>query len=506
MLSVPRSSGLLLHITSLPSRFGIGDLGPAAHRFADFLDRTGQRIWQILPLGPVGYGASPYSSVSSFAGNPLLISPHRLVEDGLLDPAALDKAPSFPVDRVDYAAVARFKTQLLNAAFERFDTDASPDEAERLLAFGTQNAHWLDDYALYATLKEVHDGAAWIDWPPSLALRDPDALDAARTEYARTVRKHRFWQYLFDRQWTALRTYCARRNIRLFGDLPIYVAEDSADVWANQDLFHLDEAGRPTVVSGVPPDAFSDTGQRWGNPIYRWDVMREHGYAWWRQRFAHILERVDLVRIDHFRGFAGYWEIPAEEDTARNGRWVDGPGADFFHILQDALGTLPVVAEDLGLITPDVTALRQQFGFPGMAVLHFAFGDGPASDYLPHNYTRNLVAYTGTHDNNTTHGWWAGDALSPEDRRFARSYLDLADDHPTDLHWRCIRLLMASVANQVIIPLQDVLGLGAAARMNNPGNGHNNWTWRYPPNALTDAVAERLSTLTHVYGRAAAPD
>lgn len=501
LLPASRSSGILLHITSLPSRFGIGDLGPAAYRFADFLHRTGQRIWQILPLGPVGYGGSPYSSPSTFAGNPLLISPERLVEQGLLDASDLEAAAHLPAHRVDYDAVARLKHDLLCTAFERFKMALPDTLQEGFSTFCAHNTYWLDDYALYAALKEAHDGAAWMDWPDALALRDPDALDAARAAHKRAIQKHKFWQYLFDRQWTALRAYSTDHDVHFFGDLPIYVAEDSADVWAHQDLFHLDESGRPTVVAGVPPDDFSETGQRWGNPLYRWDLMRERGYAWWQRRFAHILARVDLVRIDHFRGFAGYWEIPAHEETAQNGRWVDGPGANFFATLRDALGTLPVVAEDLGVITPDVIALRKQFNFPGMAILQFAFGNGPSSDYLPHNFHRNVVAYTGTHDNNTTHGWWHSDALDPEARHFARDYLGLSDNAPPDLHWRCIRFLMASVANRVIFPLQDVLGLGEEARMNNPGNGGDNWSWRYQRGALTDDVADRLTTLTRVYGR-----
>lgn len=505
-MPVSRSSGILLHITSLPSRFGIGDLGPAAYRFVDFLARTNQRLWQILPLGPVGYGASPYSSVSTFAGNPLLISPERLVTEGLLVEHDLADPPDFSEGRVEYDAVTHYKQHLLQTAFERFEADASTEDMHAFDVFCEQNADWLDDYALYATLKEVYGGATWTDWPDPLTLRASDVLAEARKKYARALRKHKLWQHWFDRQWTALRDYCHRRSIQLFGDLPIYVAEDSADVWANQSLFHLDEAGRPTVVSGVPPDDFSDAGQRWGNPLYRWDAMRDRNYAWWRRRLAHILDRVDLVRIDHFRGLVAYWEIPADEDTAVNGRWVDGPGADLFSTLQDALGTLPVVAEDLGLITSDVVALREQFDFPGMAVLHFAFGDGPSSDYLPHNYERNLVAYTGTHDNNTTCGWWTSDALSPSERTFAKEYLGLTGNSAPAVHWQCLRMLMASVADRTITPLQDVLGLGAEARMNNPGDGGDNWTWRVARGALTDDVAERLATLTCVYGRAPAND
>ena len=502
-MSSSRSSGILLHITSLPSRFGIGDLGPAAYRFADFLSRTGQRIWQILPLGPAGYGGSPYSSPSTFAGNPLMISPDRLIERGLLRDEDLDALPDFPAKRVDYGAVSSYKRDLLTQAFERFDADAGAADERRFGAFCERNAEWLTDYALYMALKEAHGNAAWMDWPDALALRDSNALVQAREQHACAIRRHTFWQYLFDRQWSDLRAYCHQNDIQFFGDVPIYVAEDSADVWANQDLFHLDEHGRPTVVSGVPPDDFSETGQRWGNPLYRWDRMHERDYAWWTRRFARTLDQVDIVRIDHFRGFAAYWEIPADEETAENGRWVDGPGAELFTTLERHLGDLPVVAEDLGLITRDVIALRDRFDFPGMAVLHFAFGNGPSSGYLPHNYRRNLVAYTGTHDNNTTRGWWSSSALSASARAYAREYMALDGDRPSDIHWRCIRVLMGSVADRAIFPLQDVLGLGAEARMNDPGNGGNNWTWRYVRGALTDAVAERLATLTQVYGRAA---
>lgn len=505
-MSPTRSSGILLHITSLPSRFGIGDLGPAAYRFADFLARSNQRLWQILPLGPVGYGASPYSSVSTFAGNPMLISPERLATAGLLTEHDLNDAPDFPERRVDYEAATRHKRRLLQTAFERFEAGAPTQDVHAFDTFCDQNADWLKDYALYAALKESHGESAWMDWPHALALRDSDALAEARDEHARCIRKHMLWQYWFDRQWTALRTHCHHQGLKLFGDLPIYVAEDSADVWSNQSLFHLDETGRPTVVSGVPPDDFSETGQRWGNPLYRWDTMRDRNYAWWRRRLSHILDRVDLVRIDHFRGLVAYWEIPAGERTAVNGRWIDGPGADLFSALQDDLGTLPVVAEDLGVITPDVVALREQFGFPGMAVLQFAFGDGPSSDYLPHNYTRHLVAYTGTHDNETTCGWWGSDALSSSEWTFAKQYLDLLHDDAPAVHWQCIRFLMASVANRIVVPLQDVLGLGSEARMNNPGNGGDNWTWRLAPGALTDDITNRLATLTRVYGRTPSDD
>ena len=496
-----RASGLLLHITSLPSPYGVGDLGPGAYAFADFLAASHQRIWQFLPIGPVGYGASPYSSPSTFAGNPLLISPERLRDAGLVEPDDLAPLTELPQDRVDYDRLIPAKRHLLTRAFERFEQGHASEAADDFEAFCTAEADWLDDYVLYRALKQAHDEAPWTQWAPPLVRRDEDALAEARRTHAEAIRKHQFWQFLFDRQWHALQAYCHDREIELFGDVPIYVAHDSADVWANQDLFHLDDAGQPTRVAGVPPDMFSDTGQRWGNPLYRWDRMKDRGYAWWSRRIAHTLRRVDLVRIDHFRGFAAYWAIPADEETAVNGEWRDGPGADLFHALGDDLGTLPIVAEDLGIITPDVEALRDQFDFPGMVVLQFAFEDDPTSDYLPHNYRRNAVAYTGTHDNNTLHGWWNSDALSAEGREFAQAYLGLESaDRP--IHWTALRALLGSVARRAVFPLQDVLGLGHQARMNTPGRSTDNWTWRYTSEDLTKKMADRLRTLTYLYGRA----
>lgn len=496
-----RSNGILLHITSLPSSYGIGDLGPSAYQFADFLERTHQQIWQILPLGPVGLGASPYSSPSTFAGNPLLISPDRLRDAGFLTEADLRDVPDLPTDHVDYSRAIPLKHNLLTRAFERFESEASAQDVEDFELFCAEQADWLTDYALYRALKSAHDDAPWTAWPDPITLRDPDALREARREHERTIRKHEFWQFLFDRQWTALRTYCNERSIQLFGDIPIYVAEDSADVWAHQGLFHLDDQGKPTVVAGVPPDFFAEEGQRWGNPIYRWDTMRDRGFRWWTRRVERTLDLVDLVRIDHFRGFSAYWEIPAEEETAVHGQWVQAPGEELFHTLEDRLGNLPVVAEDLGIITSDVTDLRKQFDFPGMAVLQFAFYDDPASEYLPHNFERDVVAYTGTHDNNTTLGWWT-EEIDGEAKDFARTYLDLDESVQDDLSWMCIRMLMASVANRVVIPLQDVLELGAEARMNLPGNGGGNWEWRFTENQLTNHLIDRLKTLTYTYGRA----
>jgi 4-alpha-glucanotransferase len=493
----------LLHPTSLPSPYGIGDLGPAAFAFADRLAKCHQGLWQVLPLGPVGHGASPYSSPSTFAGNPLLISPKRLLDRGLVTPDEVAPLEALPSTRVDYARLLPRKQAVLRSAFDRFDADASAQQRDAFEHFQQREAAWLTTYALYMALKNEHDGAPWTDWGAGLVQRAPDALHDARERLARERRMHAFWQYLFDRQWTSLRAHCHDHSIRLFGDLPIYVAHDSADVWGNRSLFHLAPDGSPTVVAGVPPDYFSPEGQRWGNPIYRWDRMRENGYAWWIRRFRKVLERVDLVRLDHFRGFEAFWEIPATADTAIDGEWRDGPGADLFHALDGALDALPVVAEDLGVITEPVRALRDRFGFPGMAVLQFAFNGDPTNAFLPHNYQRRLVAYPGTHDNNTLRGWWT-DALDGPARRQARVYLDLGTDD--DLIDRSLRMLMASRARRVVSPLQDVLGLGAEARMNTPGKPRGNWAWRYTPGQFSTEALDRLRTLTRAFGRAASQD
>lgn len=505
-----RCSGLLQHITSLPSPYGIGDLGPAAYQFADFLAYTRQQIWQVLPLVPVGYGYSPYAGLSTFAGNAMLISPALLEQQGLLWKEDLIDGPTFPTDHVDFEPALRYKEVLLTRAFKRFEEGQSHVDPADFDAFCTQHAAWLDDYALFRVLKHTYGDGVWTGWPEALRTRDAEALADAHTEHARAVRMRKFWQYLFERQWQRLKTYCNERGIQIFGDLPIYVAHDSADVWANQHLFSLDDQGTPTVVSGVPPDYFSETGQRWGNPLYRYDEMAETGFQWWTDRFARILEQVDLVRLDHFRGFAAYWEVPAEEETAINGRWVDGPGAALFSAIQDRLGTLPVIAENLGVITDDVTALMEQFAFPGMAILQFGFDGDPTNEFLPHNYVRNLVAYTGTHDNDTVMGWWQGAHHSTQDaatiqksRDYASTYLNFAGHEAP--HWAFIRALFASVADYAVVPMQDLLGLGSDARMNTPGEAAGNWGWRYRPGHLTHGLADRLKQMTEVYGRAAEP-
>ena len=498
-----RVSGVLLHPTSLPTEYGIGDLGPSAFAFADQLAEAQQGLWQVLPLGPVGHGASPYSSPSTFAGNPLLISPQRLLEQGMVTDDEVAPLVELPEDRVDFAALLPRKRDLLRAAFRRFDADASADQRAAFQAYRDDQSDWLHTYALYSALKDANDGAPWTQWDADVVRRTPEALQDARERLARECRLHAFWQYLFDRQWTALRIHCQQQDIRLFGDLPIYVAHDSADVWGNQDLFFLDADGQPTVVAGVPPDYFSPKGQRWGNPIYRWGRMRDNGYAWWTRRFQNVLSRVDLVRLDHFRGFEAYWEIPGEAETAVDGEWADGPGADLFKTLRKTLGSLPVVAEDLGVITDPVRALRDRFAFPGMAVLQFAFNGDPSNAFLPHNYPRNAVAYSGTHDNNTLRGWWADDA-SADERQQAATYLDVQrDDALID---RSLRMLLASPADRVVTPLQDVMGLGSEARMNTPGQTQDNWAWRYTPDQLRTAHLDRLRTLTHAFGRTASEE
>ena len=497
-----RAAGLLLHLTSLPGPYGIGDLGPAAHAFVDALARARQTRWQILPLGPVGEGGSPYASPSAFAGNPLLVSPDRLRAQGLVTDDALAPLRALPADRVAFDRLAPRKRALLDAAYRRFTRGAGTADAppaDAFARFRAREASWLSDYALFAALREAHDGAPWSDWDAPLARRHPDALAAARDRHADAVRRHAFAQFLFQRQWDALRAHAAARGVRFVGDLPIYVAYDSADVWAHQDRFQLDDAGRPTAVAGVPPDYFSDTGQLWGNPLYRWDRMARDGFAWWMRRLERLLRLVDVVRIDHFRALANYWRVPADADTAVDGHWADGPGDAFLDAARARLGSLPLIAEDLGVDMAPAYALRDRHGLPGMAVLQFGFDGDPDSPFLPHNYRRRLVAYPGTHDNAPLVAWWRHD-LGDEARARAARYLDATG--ASDLPWRAIRMLLASAARTVVVPAQDVLGLGAAARMNTPATPSGNWTWRLPPGALPPPTLDRLGALTRAFGRA----
>ncbi len=496
----PRSAGILLHPTSLPGSFGIGSLGAEARRFVDFLAAAGQSLWQVLPLGPTGYGDSPYQCFSAFAGNPLLIDLQQLVEEGDLEEAdraaAAGGPPQFPTERVDYGAVIDTKTALLRRAAKRFRAQADPERRAAFDQFCTENAHWLDDYALFMAIKEAHGGAVWTDWEPPLAAREPEALDAARARHQDALFAQRYAQFQFHRQWTALKRAANDRGVRIIGDVPIFVAFDSADLWAHADLFHLDESLQPTVVAGVPPDYFSRTGQLWGNPLYRWDVMAARGFAWWLDRIRHALATVDILRLDHFRGFAAYWEVPAGQTTAEGGRWVDGPGAAFFQRLRDELGSLPLIAEDLGLITDDVIALRDQFDLPGMVVLQFAWTSDAANSYLPHNHRPNRVVYTGTHDNDTTVGWYAS-REGKEKTRIDR-YLGPTEE---PIHQSLIRTAYRSVCDLAVVPLQDVLGLGTEARMNTPGKEGGNWAWRVAEAELTEERATGLRELAGLYGR-----
>ncbi|NNE35331.1 MAG: 4-alpha-glucanotransferase [Rhodothermales bacterium] len=502
-----RASGVLLHITSLPGRYGIGDFGPGAYDFADFLVRADQKLWQLLPLVPVGHGYSPYSSPSTFAINPLLISPDLLVEIGLLTSDEVANIADLPVTHVDFESVIKTKTPLLRAAHTRFLAVATPEMEAAYEKFCERESNWLTDYALFMTIRSRFGDGTWTDWPPKLRDRDTRALHEVAEEMADEVDLHRFWQFIAYDQWSRLRGYCNELGIRIVGDIPIYVAHDSADVWAHPDLFQLDAEGQPTVVAGVPPDYFSETGQRWGNPIYRWDVMEERGYEWWVQRLQSILNQVDVVRLDHFRGFQAYWEVPASEPTAVKGRWVDGPGSRLFEVLRSRLGQMPIIAEDLGLITHEVVELMQKYGFPGMAVLQFAFDNDADDKFLPHNFHRNLVAYSGTHDNDTVHGWYRNDMSTQESaqveraRQYCRQYLNIKDGKEHVLHWEFIRALSMSVADSVIFPLQDVLGLGTEARMNVPGEATGNWSWRFDRAGLTDVVADRLRRITISCGR-----
>ena len=491
-----RASGVLLHPTSLPSRFGIGDFGPDAYRFVDALVEMGQKLWQVLPLGPTGYGDSPYQCFSAFAGNPLLISLERLVEENALSPDDLNAVPSFPAHQVAYGDVIEFKQALLYRSYIYFLQYASAERHAAFEAFCADNADWLDDYALFMALKAAHKGEAWTAWQDDVARRTATALSRARSQLADAIQKQKYLQFQFFRQWHALKRYANEKGVKIIGDIPIFVAFDSADVWAHRELFHLDERGKPTVVAGVPPDYFSPTGQRWGNPLYRWDVMAKQSYQWWIARCRAAFAMFDYVRIDHFRGFEAYWEVPASEPTAVNGRWVKGPGKAMFQAVQNALGQLPIIAEDLGVITPEVKALRDALGFPGMRVLHFAFVADASSDFLPHNYVRNTVAYAGTHDNDTTIGWF--EKLDPVTRQ---QVLDYTGSDGTQINWALIRLLLMSVADTVILTLQDVMGLGSEARMNFPGRADGNWQWRFTWDQLTDDIQARLRKLTAIYGR-----
>ena len=490
-----RTSGVLAHPTSFPGGQGIGDLGEGTTAFIEWLAQAGQARWQVLPLGPTGYGDSPYQSFSAFAGNPLLVSLDALVVDGLLQSGDLEGA-SFPTGHVDFGAVIPWKLDRLRTAAGRLRDGASSALSEALGVWCAEQAEWLDDYALFMALKAEHGGASWLDWEPPLRLRDPAALTQAGARLAEEIDNQRFMQFAFSRQWRIARARAHDAGLRIIGDVPIFVALDSADVWANRDLFQLDAEGRPTAVAGVPPDYFSATGQLWGNPLYDWERNAAEGYRWWIARMQAVFDLVDIVRIDHFRGFEAYWSVPAGEETAINGAWRPGPGRALFDAIHAALGEREIIAEDLGIITPEVDALRLGLGFPGMAVLQFAFGSGPDNLYLPHNLERHTVIYTGTHDNDTTLGWWS--TLDDPTRHHAMTYLRT---DAADIAWDLIHAAWSSVATTAIAPLQDVLRLDGHARLNLPGRPWGNWSGRMPAGALTDELAAELAGVTGLYGR-----
>jgi 4-alpha-glucanotransferase len=495
-----RGSGILLHITSLPSPFGIGDLGPGAYKFIDFLVETKQCYWQILPLNPTSsvLGNSPYNSPSAFAGNPLLISPELLIDRGFISDSDLNPKYSFNDERVDYENVSNYKEGILRIAFEKNKNGLSTDS--RFQRFCNVNSYWLEDYALFVSLKESFNNVVWTEWPEEIRDRTEGSLRDHKERLENRISMAKFYQYLFFDQWSSLKEYCNARKISIIGDVPIYVTFDSSDVWTNPEVFKLDEQRRPRFVAGVPPDYFSETGQLWGNPVYNWEYLRQTRYSWWIKRLQHNLTLTDIIRLDHFRGLVSYWEVSAGEETAVNGRWVDVPAGDFFKALLKRFPNLPVIAEDLGIITPDVREVMNCFGFPGMKLLIFAFGDDfPNGAYLPHNYSRNCVVYTGTHDNNTVKGWFRSEA-SPPDKKRLFSYIgrELEEEN---INWELIRLLMGSVANTVIIPMQDILGLGEESKMNLPATSNGNWQWRLNPKRITPLVCEKLGEITETYAR-----
>lgn len=498
-MSFPRASGILLHPTSLPGRYGIGDLGAHAYRFVDFLEESQQSLWQILPLGPTGHGNSPYMAYSAMAGNPLLINMETLQAQGLLDHEDFTLGQGFSDQAVDYWAVYDFKLTLLRKAAGRFKEIASEGDRRAFDEFRKHCREWLEDYGLFMALKDVNGGVPWSQWDSAIAKRDPFTLNQARVDLAAEIFFHEYMQFEFYRQWSGLKKYANERGIKIVGDMPIYVAHDSADVWARPENFMLNEETlEPSQMAGVPPDYFSETGQLWGNPTYNWEAVQADGFSWWLQRLQAMLEQVDIIRIDHFRAFAAFWAVPAGHETAMNGEWVDAPGEAFFETVEKELGQLPFLAEDLGLIDEDVEALRDKFDLPGMKILQFAFGGDHKNPYLPFNIDTNFVVYTGTHDNDTTVGWFT-QATDYEKQRLA-AYIGAFN--PDSVHWSMIRLAMSSTANQSVIPLQDILGLGSQARMNTPGVGTGNWEWRYSQAMLTPTMCEQLKQMTHLYGRA----
>ena len=490
-----RKSGIILHPTSLPGPDGIGDLGPAAFAWLEALKTAGIGLWQVLPLSPTGYGDSPYQAFSAFAGNPYQISPALLLEKGWLEAEDFNDRPEFPVEHIDFGSAIQWKLKILNRAYQRFLHIKHHKQAD-YAGFVEKNRYWLEDYALFMTIKESQNGVAWTDWPEPLRNRQTDVIESFIEKHASEIEKQRFFQYCFTQQWQQLREFAHQNNIQIIGDIPIFVSHDSADVWANPGLFFLDETGKPTVVAGVPPDYFSPTGQLWGNPHYRWKVHAKDGYRWWLSRIENTLQMVDLIRMDHFRGFAGYWEVPAGQTTAEIGKWVKGPGEDLFNAIRSKLGDLPIIAEDLGRITPDVVELRDHFNLPGMKILQFAFEPDARDPFLPHNYPVNCVAYTGTHDNDTTRGWYE----SRPQAETSACLRYLASDGE-NIAWDMIRAVWASTARLALAPLQDFLQLGSEARMNYPGKPAGNWNWRVRQDQITLELLDYIRELNATYGR-----
>lgn len=499
-MEFPRASGILLHPTSLPGRYGIGDLGEYAYRFVDYLKSAGQRYWQVLPLGPTSYGDSPYQSLSTFAGNTNLISFDQLLALGWLTPADLMDLPQFPIYKVDYGWVIDYHTKKLAVAYERFKAANKADEQQAFAAWCAQQADWLDNFSLFVALKNENGGKAWVEWANKAeSLREPAAIAAAQKRLATEIELTRFTQWVFFTQWDALHKYATEQGIMIIGDIPIFVAHDSSDVWSARELFYLDENGHTTVVAGVPPDYFSPTGQYWGNPLYRWDVMKADNYRWWVARLKAVLKMADIVRVDHFRAFYDYWEVPYnEERTAVDGQWIDGPGVPFFDSIKAQMGDLPIIAEDLGDLSDGVYELRDELGLPGMKIIQFGFSDS-ANIFLPHNYeSNNFIVYTGTHDNNTALGWWMGEGSDGEKDLFRQ----LMGRDITEPHWDMIRLGMSSSAHTFIAPLQDVFGFGTDTRMNLPGRVGGYWAWRFTEDWLyNDAPKSRFMYYTRLYNR-----
>lgn len=491
-----RSSGILLHPTSLPGPYGIGDLGPSAYQWIDFLTESGTGLWQVLPLGPTGFGDSPYQCFSSFAGNPYLVSPDLLLQEGLIHANDLAEVPKFPADKVNFGKVIYWKLDLLSRSYLQFQNSSDKSLKKDFNTFCEKHTNWLNDYALFMALKESQGGEPWVKWPISLRDRDSSALETFQKENEFAIQRQMYLQFLFFRQWNELHLYANQKGVRIIGDIPIYIAHDSADAWGHRELLDLDQFGQPNVVGGVPPDYFAKTGQLWGNPLYRWEVHARENYQWWMERLRSTSSLVDIIRLDHFRGFAGYWEVPAREQTAENGRWVPGPGSGFFHRVKEVFDELPIIAEDLGDITPDVIQLRDQFGLPGMKIMVFAFNSGESNEFLPHHYPENCVVYTGTHDHETSAGWFK--RIEEGERSFAQRYLNSSGE---DIAWDLIRSAWSSAAIFAIAPLQDLLSLDNQARMNYPGNPSGNWTWRFTDSDLTAMLKKRLVEVNYLNSR-----